>query len=424
MVPGAQPVTVNEDTPLVIGGLATADADAGSGALTATLSVAHGTLTVASAGGAAVSGSGTGTVMLIGTVAQIDTTLSAAGNVVYQGVLDYNGADTLTMTTNDNGNTGAGGPQSDSDTVAITVSAVNDPPVGTNKTVTTLEDTAYTFTAADFGFTDPLDAASNSGANALLAVKITTLPGAGTLTDNNVAVTAGQHISVADINGGHLVFTPAANANGAHYAAFSFQVQDDGGTANGGVDADPSAHSLTFDVTPVNDPPVVGAAVKLSAIGVNSGAHLIAQADLLANASDIDGPTLAAINLQIAKGLGALADNHDGSWTYTPQINDDTSVTFSYQVTDSVAAPIADTATLKINSAQSAPAIGSPGNDTFTAPTGNSTFTGKGGTDTIIFGFKLTDAHISFVGNEVIVDGPTSTLCSTACRSISSPTAR
>ena len=59
--------------------------------------------------------------------------------------------------------------------MTVNVTAVNDAPAGTNNTVTTLEDTAYTFTAADFGFTDPND----TPANALLAVKITTLPGAG-----------------------------------------------------------------------------------------------------------------------------------------------------------------------------------------------------------------------------------------------------
>ena len=58
------------------------------------------------------------------------------------------------------------------------MTAVNDAPAGTNNTVTTLEDTQYTFTAADFGFTDPND----SPANALTAVKITTMPGAGSLT--------------------------------------------------------------------------------------------------------------------------------------------------------------------------------------------------------------------------------------------------
>ena len=139
----------------------------------------------------------------------------------------------------DDGGTANGGVDLDPspNTITINVTSVNDAPAGTNKTVTTLEDTAYTFTAADFGFTDP----SDSPANTLLAVKITTLPAAGTLTNNGVAVTAGQFITLADITAGLLKFTPAANANGAGYASFTFQVQDDGGTANGGVDLDPIA---------------------------------------------------------------------------------------------------------------------------------------------------------------------------------------
>ena len=55
-----------------------------------------------------------------------------------------------------------------------------------------------------------------------------------------------------------LVFTPlAGNANGAGYASFTFQVQDDGGTAAGGVDLDPTPNtlSLTINVTSVNDAP-------------------------------------------------------------------------------------------------------------------------------------------------------------------------
>src|SRR5262249_56799384 len=92
-------------------------------------------------------------------------------------------------------------------------------------------------------------------ANALQAVEVTTLPGAGTLTDNGVAVTAGQFVSVADISGGKLMFTPALNANGANYTNFTFQVQDDGGTANGGVDTDPTPNTFTFNVTSVNDAP-------------------------------------------------------------------------------------------------------------------------------------------------------------------------
>ena len=136
-LPGAQ--TVAEDTNLAITGLSISDTDAGSASnITTTLSVAHGTLTVSSAGGAAVSGSGTGSVTLTGSIAQINTTLAAINNVVYKGVLDFNGSDTLTITTNDHGNTGidpgltgTASSEQDSDSLAITVTAVNDAPVAT-----------------------------------------------------------------------------------------------------------------------------------------------------------------------------------------------------------------------------------------------------------------------------------------------------
>src|SRR5437762_916757 len=60
---------------------------------------------------------------------------------------------------------------------------------------------------------------------------------------------------MADITAGNLVFAAAANANGAGYASFTFQVQDNGGTANSGVDLDQSANTITINVTSVNDAP-------------------------------------------------------------------------------------------------------------------------------------------------------------------------
>ena len=84
---------------------------------------------------------------------------------------------------------------------------------------------------------------------------MTTLPAAGTVRLNGTAVTAGQYVSAADIGSGLLVFQPAANGNGTPYTSFTFQVQDDGGTANGGADLDASPNTLTFNVTAVNDTP-------------------------------------------------------------------------------------------------------------------------------------------------------------------------
>src|SRR5437764_1319637 len=99
--------------------------------------------------------------------------------------------------------------------MTINVTSVNDAPAGNSNTVSTNEDTAKVFAAADFGFTDPNDRTANN----LAALKLTSLPGAGTLLLNGVAVVAGEFVTVADINAGLLTFAPAANANGNGYAS-------------------------------------------------------------------------------------------------------------------------------------------------------------------------------------------------------------
>src|SRR4029079_7046861 len=174
---------------------------------------------------------------------------------------NQSGTTTITVTvTATNGRTAV-------DTFDLTVSAVNDPPSGTDNTVTTAEDTAYTFSVADFGFSDPNDTPPNT----LLAVKITTLPGLGTLTDNNVAVGAVAFIPVADITGGLLKFTPVADAFGTPYTSFTFQVQDNGG----GTDLDPTPNTMTVNVTAVNDPPSFTIAADPPAVVQDAGAQTV-----------------------------------------------------------------------------------------------------------------------------------------------------
>jgi hypothetical protein len=77
--------------------------------------------------------------------------------------------------------------------------------------------------------------------------------------------------------------------------------------------------------------------VTLTAIAEDSGARVITKAELLANAADVD-TDLSALNVTgvaiVAGGKGGLVDNGNGTWTYTPALNDDTNVSFSYTVTD------------------------------------------------------------------------------------------
>jgi hypothetical protein len=162
---------------------------------------------------------------------------------------------TLQVATTAQGNGGNTAFSAASATSGITVNAVNDAPAGASRTVTTLEDTPYVFRTNDFSFSDAVDAVSNAGGNAFSGVKIGAAPGAGTLTLDGVAVRAGDFVSASDIAAGKLVFTPGANASGSTYASFSFQVQDDGGAANGGIDLDPTARTMMVKVTEVNDAP-------------------------------------------------------------------------------------------------------------------------------------------------------------------------
>ncbi len=133
--------------------------------------------------------------------------------------------------------------------LTISVTNVNEAPAGANRSHDILEDSIYTFTANSFGYSDPTDIP----ANAFGGVKINTLPSSGSLTLNDAAVVAGQFVSAASIGAGGLKYSPVLNANGTNYASFSFQVQDNGGTANGGVNLDPTANTVTFNVASVND---------------------------------------------------------------------------------------------------------------------------------------------------------------------------
>ncbi|MDX1391411.1 MAG: tandem-95 repeat protein, partial [Rheinheimera sp.] len=180
-------------------------------------------------------------------------TLNPDGTVTYTPNANFNGPDSFTYT-NTEGATA---------TVSVTVNPVNDAPSGADKTITTAEDTAYVLKAADFGFSD-VDGNAFSGV-------IINKPSAGTLSLNGVVITGATNVSISDINAGKLIFTPALNASGSGYGSVSFQVQDNGGTANGGVNTDPTPNNIIFNVTPVAD------AIPGSDVSVVIGAPVVNQ---------------------------------------------------------------------------------------------------------------------------------------------------
>ena len=184
----------------------------------------------------------------------------------------------------------------------------NSAPDGADSTVSTVEDNPYTFASADFGFTD----ASDTPPNALSGVRIATLPTAGELTLAGVAVSVGQTVSAAEIDSGKLQYAAPTNANGAAYANFSFQVQDDGGTANGGTDVDPLPNKITIDVTPVNDEPVLSGANNFGSINedATSNPGTLVSALIAGHVTDVDPAAVAGIAV-------TCVDNSNGAWQYS-----------------------------------------------------------------------------------------------------------
>ncbi len=165
-VPGAQ--TVDEDTNLVFSttnsnALSIADADAGSATVQVDLTVNNGILTFPSVVGLTfVDGTANGqaSIHVTGSISAINTALDG---LIYRGASNFNstrGTESLAVVTKDNGNSG-GAPASDTDTVAISVTAVNDAPTALPKNYTAQTNMQINLRGLISGATDPDDGDNN-----------------------------------------------------------------------------------------------------------------------------------------------------------------------------------------------------------------------------------------------------------------------
>ncbi|MFS1961742.1 VCBS domain-containing protein [Vibrio lentus] len=160
-------------------------------------------------------------------------------------------------------------------------------PTVTGQTVSTNEDITRTVATSDFGYSD-------QDGDALQFVTISSIPSHGLLLLNGKAVTTNQQITKADLDAGHLTFTPISNENGANYAQFTF-------TANDGHQNSASA-TMIVDVNAVNDAPIVGSSFISS---LEDKPHAFTTADF--KYSDIDGDALNHLTItNVAHGVLTL----------------------------------------------------------------------------------------------------------------------
>ncbi|HIF9381380.1 TPA: Ig-like domain-containing protein [Photobacterium damselae] len=223
-------------------------------------------------------------------------TINADGSWEYVPNPDFNGEDSFTVVVDD----GNGG--TDTITVTVNVTPVNDAPVGENVSAETQEDTAVT---------GQLTATDVDGDN--LTFKPGSNPENGSVTIN------------AD---GSWEYVPNPDFNGED----SFTVVVDDG--NGGTDT----ITVTVNVTPVNDAPV----------GENVSAETQEETAVTGQltATDVDGD-----NLTFKPGTnpenGSVIVNPDGSWEYVPNPDFNGEDSFTVVVDDGNGG--SDTITLTVN---------------------------------------------------------------------------
>ncbi|HEY0144233.1 MAG TPA: Ig-like domain-containing protein [Thermoanaerobaculia bacterium] len=310
------------------------------------------------------------------------------------------GSATVSAVAHDNGGTANGGDDTTAaQSFVITVNAVNDAPSFTaGGNVTVAEDSgAYSATWAT-----TISAGANETQNLTFVV-----------SNNNNALFSSQPAIAAD---GTLTFTSAPNAFGA--ATVTVYLQDDGGTADGGVDTSASV-SFTITVTDANDAPVVtgetfdsvgNTTFQLNAVQTVTGPVVYVTGNLLANDSDPDGPSpmqTSVVAASITPGATILM-NSNGTFIYYPPAGQTGGDSFQYRVSDGLVSSIA---TVQLNfhgrvwytSNTAAPAGLGRANDPFTtlaaaegASTGGDTvyvFNGNGTTAGQNAGFTLKDSQ-------------------------------
>lgn len=204
--------------------------------------------------------------------------VNSSGNVTYTPSLDFNGTASITYTVNDNS-----GATSNSATITVNVTPVNDAPVAVNDNVSGAQNTIITFNVT--GNDTDVDGTINTA-----SVVLSTTSNAGTWSVNA---------------SGNVSYTPSLNYTGV--STITYTVQDNSGAIS---------NTATIAVTVLASPPSNAAPVAVNDTGsTNQGVAVTF--NITANDTDSDGSiNSASVDLNVGTaGIQNTFTNAFGTWT-------------------------------------------------------------------------------------------------------------
>nr|WP_315537796.1 DUF4347 domain-containing protein [uncultured Comamonas sp.] len=250
-------ITVTEDVSSVISGFSFTDVDAGISTVTATFSVPSGTLSATTGMGVTVGGSGTGELTLSGSLADINFFVAANG-LTFKTAQDSTASVTLTVTLNDKGFSGSGGEKTDTKTVTLIVTAVNDAPVNNVPGAQTAsQNIALGFNTANGNAISITDVDSGNG---LMTVTLTATNGTLSLSSlSGITVLLGTGTNSpalmfegtrANLNAALQTLSFKSGSNFLGAASLTIETNDNGNSGSGGAKTDTDV--ISINVVPVN----------------------------------------------------------------------------------------------------------------------------------------------------------------------------
>jgi hypothetical protein len=208
-------------------------------------------------------------------------------NRSYQPDPDFNGSDSFTFKANDSAR------DSNTSTITITTTEVNDAPSATDDSKSTDEDTNLEFSASELTGNDSAGPANEN-------VQV--------LTVTSVSATGDTHGTVG-LSSGTITYSPDTNYNGP--ASFTYEVCDNG-TTDGAPDSKCATATVNVSVNSVNDPPTLNAIP-------NQTVYVGSTLNLTAVGSDLDlPPQTLTYTLTGSIPAGASINPSTGAFSWTP----------------------------------------------------------------------------------------------------------